>query len=81
MFHAARQLLDQATSERAFPAAVIEVGTTGQMLWREAFGRLTYADDAPRTTDDTIFDLASLTKSHLHNPAGDAAARARSARA
>ncbi|HTI42390.1 MAG TPA: serine hydrolase domain-containing protein [Vicinamibacterales bacterium] len=62
MFHAARQLLDQATSERAFPAAVIEVGTTGQMLWREAFGRLTYADDAPRTTDDTIFDLASLTK-------------------
>jgi CubicO group peptidase (beta-lactamase class C family) len=62
MFHAARQLLDRATSERAFPAAVIEVGTTGQMLWREAFGRLTYADDAPRTTDDTIFDLASLTK-------------------
>ena len=62
MFHAARQLLDQATSERAFPAAVIEVGTTGQMLWRQAFGRLSYADDAPRTTDDTIFDLASLTK-------------------
>jgi len=62
MFHAARQLLDQATSERAFPAAVIEVGTTRQMLWREAFGRLTYADDAPRATDDTIFDLGSLTK-------------------
>lgn len=62
MFHAARQLLDQATSERAFPAAVIEVGKTGQMLWREAFGRLRYDDDAPQTTADTIFDLASLTK-------------------
>ena len=32
------------------------------MLWRAAFGRLTYADDAPRATEETIFDIASLTK-------------------
>jgi CubicO group peptidase (beta-lactamase class C family) len=31
-------------------------------LWREAFGRLSYDADARPTRDDTIFDLASLTK-------------------
>lgn len=61
-FAAARRVLDDAIAERAFPAAVLEVGNTGQMLWRQAFGRLTYNADAAPTTDDTIFDLASLTK-------------------
>ena len=31
-------------------------------LWRRAFGALTYEPGAPETADDTIFDLASLTK-------------------
>jgi beta-N-acetylhexosaminidase len=38
------------------------VGRGDQVLWRQAFGRLTYAADAPVTTVDTLFDLASLTK-------------------
>jgi CubicO group peptidase (beta-lactamase class C family) len=41
---------------------VIEVGAATQPLWREAFGTLTYDPGAPRTPEDTIFDLASLTK-------------------
>ena len=61
-FPAARRVLEQAIADHAFPAAVIEVGNTGQLLWREAFGRLTYDAGSARTTDDTIFDLASLTK-------------------
>jgi CubicO group peptidase (beta-lactamase class C family) len=61
-FAAARRVLEQAVAERAFPAASIEVGTASQILWRDAFGRLTFAADAPRATHDTIFDLASLTK-------------------
>ena len=61
-FAAARQILQRALTDRAFPAAVIEVGNTHQPLWREAFGRLTFEPDAPPATDDTIFDLASLTK-------------------
>jgi CubicO group peptidase (beta-lactamase class C family) len=60
-FAAARALLQQAIEDRAFPAAVIEVGSPTQPLWREAFGTLTYEASAP-TRDDTIFDLASLTK-------------------
>jgi CubicO group peptidase (beta-lactamase class C family) len=61
-FDAARQVLEHAIAERAFPAAVVEVGNTGQMLWRQPFGGLTYDADSPHTTDDTVFDLASLTK-------------------
>jgi CubicO group peptidase (beta-lactamase class C family) len=55
-------VLEAAIAERAFPAAVIEVGNAGQPLWREAFGRLTFAPDAAPASNDTIFDLASLTK-------------------
>ena len=61
-FHGARQVLTAAVEERAFPAAVVEVGTTTDVLWREPFGRFTYDADAACVRDDTIFDLASLTK-------------------
>ena len=61
-FAAARQILQQAIAERAFPAAVIEVGNSRQPLWRESFGRLTFDPESPVTRDDTVFDLASLTK-------------------
>ena len=61
-FDAAQQILERAIVERAFPAAVIEIGTSGQPLWRRAFGRLTFDTAAAAATDDTIFDLASLTK-------------------
>jgi CubicO group peptidase (beta-lactamase class C family) len=61
-FAAARQVLEKAVAERAFPAASIEVGTASQILWRNAFGRLTFDASAPPATHDTIYDLASLTK-------------------
>jgi CubicO group peptidase (beta-lactamase class C family) len=61
-FAAARQILQQAIAERAFPAAAVEVGSGLQPIWRETFGRLTFAPDSAPTTADTVFDLASLTK-------------------
>ena len=42
-FAAARGLLERAVADRAFPAAVVEVGTAHQPLWREAFGHLSFA--------------------------------------
>jgi CubicO group peptidase (beta-lactamase class C family) len=62
IFDAARQILQRAVADRAFPAAVIEVGDSQRPLWREAFGHLTFDPASPPTRDDTIFDLASLTK-------------------
>ena len=61
-FGAARRLLQHAVEDRAFPAAVVEVGTPHHPLWREAFGRLSFEPTAAATREDTYFDLASLTK-------------------
>jgi CubicO group peptidase (beta-lactamase class C family) len=47
---------------KAFPAAVIEVGNSTQPLWTEAFGRLAFDPGAAAARQDTVFDLASLTK-------------------
>jgi len=62
LFAEARALVTSAREHQAFPAAVVEVGRRAGTIWREAFGRLTYAADAPACRVDTIFDLASLTK-------------------
>jgi CubicO group peptidase (beta-lactamase class C family) len=61
-FEAARSLLVAGIGDRAFPAASIDVGRREGPVWRQAFGTLTYDPLSPGTTDDTIFDLASLTK-------------------
>jgi CubicO group peptidase (beta-lactamase class C family) len=62
MFSSVSQILEHAVRQRAFPAAVIEVGDATRPLWRRAFGRLSYDAAAPVAAEDTIFDLASLTK-------------------
>ena len=61
-FSQARQVVLDAVERRAFPAAVVEVGTPRAVRWCEAFGRLAYEASAPPTSVDTVFDLASLTK-------------------
>ena len=57
----AASILARGVASRVFPASVIEVGTSAQPRWRHAVGTLTYDGGAP-ASDDTIFDLASLTK-------------------
>jgi serine-type D-Ala-D-Ala carboxypeptidase len=61
MHTVARALLLRAIGDRIFPAAVAEVGDSGGVLWREAFGTFAFDDHTP-ATEATIFDLASLTK-------------------
>jgi serine-type D-Ala-D-Ala carboxypeptidase len=61
-FDRAAEVLLNGVLDRAFPAASVEVGRMGGPLWRRSFGTLTYESGALDTTDDTIFDLASLTK-------------------
>jgi len=57
-----RHLLEGAIARKVFPAAVIEIGSSSRLLWTHAAGTLTYDPDASPARDDTIFDLASLTK-------------------
>lgn len=54
--------LRDAISERIFPGAVAAITLEGKLIATQAFGRFTYASDSPPVRDDTIFDLASLTK-------------------
>jgi CubicO group peptidase (beta-lactamase class C family) len=61
-FDRAAEILLRGILDRAFPSAVAEVGRRDGAIWRRAFGTLTYDAGAPDTSNDTIFDLASLTK-------------------
>ncbi len=58
----ARRVIERACADHIFPAAVVEVGNSSEVLWAEAFGNLTFDAAAPATVVDTPFDLASLTK-------------------
>ena len=61
-FQAAADVVLQGHVNRAYPAAVVEVGNSEGVLWRQPFGRLSYEPDSAPAQADTIFDLASLTK-------------------
>src|ERR1700737_1963976 len=61
-FQAAADVVLQGHLNRAYPAAVVEVGNSEGLLWRQPFGRLSYEPDSAPAQADTIFDLASLTK-------------------
>jgi CubicO group peptidase (beta-lactamase class C family) len=61
-FTSARDVLNSAVAARVFPAAVVEVGTSARPEWRQAAGALTFDAASANARDDTIFDLASLTK-------------------
>src|SRR5260370_29278518 len=61
-FSAVDKIIDNAITAQAFPSAVLLVGNSKEILYQNAYGRLTYDDDAKPTTLKTIYDLASVTK-------------------
>jgi serine-type D-Ala-D-Ala carboxypeptidase len=61
-FAPAFALLQNAIVERVFPAASVAITHKDKLVARKAFGHFTYEPDAPETTADSIFDLASVTK-------------------
>jgi CubicO group peptidase (beta-lactamase class C family) len=61
-FASARDLLQQAVQDRAFPGAAFGVLHRGNIVATEAVGRFTYEESAPAVEPATVFDLASLTK-------------------
>jgi len=61
-FPSAAAIIERGIAARAFPGATIAVGGRDEVRWSGAFGRFTYAPDAPRVTPETVYDLASLTK-------------------
>jgi CubicO group peptidase (beta-lactamase class C family) len=64
--------MDDAIAAHRLPGAVVQIGHGGKIVFRQAFGSRKLADEpgldgspspAEPMTEDTIFDLASLTKS------------------
>ena len=55
-------LIDAAIARHELPGAVVLVGRGDRIVYRRAFGRRAIAPSPEPMTDDTIFDLASLTK-------------------
>jgi serine-type D-Ala-D-Ala carboxypeptidase len=62
VFAPAFALVQTAIAERVLPAASVAITHKGKLVARKAFGRFTYEPDAPETTPDSIFDVASVTK-------------------
>ena len=54
-------LLDRAVADGAFPGGVLAVGLQNQFVLHP-FGKLTRGPKAPAVTEETVYDLASLTK-------------------
>ena len=72
------QLVNEAVAARRLPGAVVQIGHSGRIVFRQAFGERKLAGEpgldgspapAEPMTEDTIFDLASLTKSIATTPA------------
>jgi CubicO group peptidase (beta-lactamase class C family) len=61
-FREAFQILEDAVSARAFPAASVAVLYRGELLALRGFGRQTFDSSAPIVTVETVFDLASVSK-------------------
>lgn len=60
-FTAARQVLADAITARAFPGCAFGVLANGSMVV-QSLGRLTYEDGARPVEPETVFDIASITK-------------------
>ena len=70
-FTAVSKLVNDAIAAHRLPGAVVLIGHGGQIVFRQAYGSRKLADEpgldgslgtAEAMTEDTIFDLASLTK-------------------
>jgi len=55
-------IIENGIKNHSFPSAVLVVGNSNGVIYQNAYGRLTYDDDAKSTTLRTIYDLASVTK-------------------
>jgi CubicO group peptidase (beta-lactamase class C family) len=62
VFAPAFELLCQAITARAFPAASVAVTYQRKLVALKALGRFTYEPNSPEVTVSSIFDLASVSK-------------------
>jgi len=56
------RVLEDGVRSKAFPGGVVVVGREGKLILERPFGHLSYERGSPSVTNETLYDLASLTK-------------------
>ncbi|MCF6269146.1 MAG: serine hydrolase [Melioribacteraceae bacterium] len=54
--------INTAISDSIFPGAAILIGNEKEILYKNAYGHYTYEVSSPKVENNTLFDLASVTK-------------------
>lgn len=55
-------LIFSAIRDKSFPGAQLVVGNEKGIIYANSYGTYTYDEDSPQVTNESIFDLASVTK-------------------
>jgi serine-type D-Ala-D-Ala carboxypeptidase len=61
-FNRVEKAMEDAVATRVFPGAVLLVNKDGQVVYHRAFGNRSLEPEVTPLSEDTIFDLSSLTK-------------------
>ena len=56
------ELINSSIQKKYFPGAQLLIAGPSKILLKQNYGKYTYDDNAPPVTDNSIFDLASVTK-------------------
>ena len=56
------EAINTAIQDSVFPGATILVGNEKEILYKNAYGHFTYEATSPKVENNTLFDLASVTK-------------------
>src|SRR2546423_905677 len=62
-FDRADQAIEAAIARKEIPGAVLVAGTSSGIVYRKAYGNRAILPEKDAMTEDTIFDLASLSQS------------------
>ena len=68
-FRLADAVIEKAISDKQIPGAVLLVGRGDQVLYQKAYGMRSLLPQAEAMTLDTVFDMASVTRSWRRLPA------------
>lgn len=55
-------VVNNGIKDKAFPGAVVLVWQNGSIIYENSFGKFTYEENSLVVNNNTMFDLASLTK-------------------
>lgn len=56
------KVMNKAVQDSVFPGAALLFGKDDKVLYKKAFGHFTYDENSKKTSINSIFDLASVTK-------------------